>query len=69
MALSPGRRFGIFGDLSYELLSFGDCEYCVVPRRATVSDRASRTKSEKEECNETSDGGKDNDSQALVSLV
>ena len=69
MSLSPGCRFGIFSDLSYELGSLGDCEHCVMPRRATVNDCAPRTKSEEEECNDASNGGKDDDSQALVNLA
>jgi len=69
MSLSPGCRFGIFSDLSYELGSFGDCEHCVMPRRATVYECAPRTKSEEEECNEAPDGSKDDDSQVFVSLA
>lgn len=69
MALPPGSRFGIFSDLLYELRSFGDREHYGMPRHATVSDCAPRTNSEEEECNDASNGGKDDDGQALVCLA
>ncbi len=69
MALPPGCRFGIFSDLLYELRSFGDCEYCIMPRHAAVSDCTPRTKGEEEEPNEASNGGKDDEGQALVCLA
>jgi len=67
--MSTGCRFGVFSDLSYELGSFGVCEHGGMPRRATVNDCAARTKSEEDEYNDASNGGKDDDSQALVRIV
>lgn len=69
MALPPGCRFGDFSYLLYEPRSFGVCKHCAMPRHATVNDCTPRTKSEEEEYNDTSNGGKDDDGQALVSLA
>ncbi|SRR6266404_6793895 len=69
LSLAPGCKFGTFNNLLFDLRSYGFRERYVMPRQATVNDCTPRKESQKEEPDDASNGGKDDDGHALVCVA